>query len=373
MIVTYLAQSEGGAVSDLVSRSLYWRLTNAVVSYAKYLFLAIWPRDLAILYPSPIESAPVWQWATALVLLSAITFLAFRYARRGPYFIVGWLFFLGTLVPVIGLVRIGSQALADRYMYIPSIGFFIAVVFGLADLTKKLSINPKWIALAALGALIPLTSLTARQIARWRDSETLFHYVLSVTSDNPVIEYNLGCALQQQGKQTEAAAHFAEAVRIKPRYLHAVVNLAFALRKQGKPTEAVGFYQRALKLDPDSVKVRWQLGEVLEELGKDDEAIRQYYETMRLKPRDHMIRTDLGVKLARKGKIAEATEQFNEALRLDPNYAEAHDDLGLAFLATGQADKALQEFTTAYKLKPDLAGLEENLRRAREQVSQQHK
>ena len=370
MVVTYVAQAQGGAMTDLVTRPLSWRLANALVSYAKYLLLTFWPANLAILYPASRETASFWQWGGALVLLCLATAGALKNVRVRPYLIVGWLFFLGTLIPVIGLVRIGSQAMADRYMYIPSIGLILAVVFGCADLAGRWSLGRAVPILIGSLTVSSLALASVRQIARWRDSETLFQYVLSVTADNPVIQYNLGYVLQQQGRDIEASKHFAEAVRIKPAYVHALANLGLTLRKQGKLAEATDAYRRALELEPNSVKIHWQLGEVLEDGGQNDEALSHFYETIKLNPRDAQLRTDLGVKLARRSKLPEAAEQFREAIRIDPNNAEAHDDLGLVFLSTGQPDKALQEFTTALRLKPDLPGIEDNLRRAREQVFQ---
>jgi tetratricopeptide (TPR) repeat protein len=371
MIVTYVAQSHGGAVTDLAVRPLSWRAANAVISYAKYLFLTFWPRDLALLYPASRDTAPFWQWSGVLLLLVGITVVAVRFARQKPYLIVGWLFFLLTLVPVIGFVRIGSQAMADRYSYIPSIGLFVAVIFGVADIAKTWRIPPMPMTLISSGLIGVLAFLTARQVHRWRDSETLFQYVLSVTSDNAVIHYNLGCVLQQQGKDAEAVTHFAEAVRIKPRYGHALANLGLTLRKQGKAAEAISIYERALEVEPESVKVHWQFGEVLEQQGKNDDALEQFHQAVKLAPADPRIRTDLGVKLARGGKFAEAAEQFAEAIRLDPNNAEAHDDLGLVFLSTGDPVKALEEFNNAYRLNPNVSGLEDNLRRARGQIDRE--
>ena len=198
MVVTYIAQAHGGAVAGLIAAPLSWRLANSLVSYAKYLLLTFWPAGLAIYYPSSHHAAPAWQWAAALILLGAITAVALRNARERSYLISGWLWFLGTLVPVIGLVRVGDQAMADRYTYIPSIGLFIALVFGLADLANTWRIGRVSIATASAVTILLLASLTTLQISRWRDSETLFAYALSVTSDNAVVQNDLGCVLDQQ-------------------------------------------------------------------------------------------------------------------------------------------------------------------------------
>ena len=374
MVVTYLAQAQGGAVAGLIAAPLSWRLANALVSYAKYLLLTFWPADLAIYYPSSHQMAPVWQWGGALILLIAITAVALRNARGGrSYLISGWLWFLGTLIPVIGLVRIGNQAMADRYTYIPSIGLFIALVFSLADLAHTWRIGRVFIATASAVTIVLLASLTTLQIGRWRDSESLFTYVLSVTSDNAVVQNNLGSVLAQQGKHAEAVRHFAEALRIRSDYLDALGNMGQTLWEQGKAAEAVRFYQRAIRVKPDSAKAHWQLGLTLDDQGKTNEAMQQFYEAMRLTPRDSGLRTNLGIKLARQGKLAEAIEQFNEALRLDPNSAEAHNNLGLVFFASGKPDEALGEFSAAIRLKPDLVLARDNLERAQAQMNAQQK
>ncbi len=376
MVVTYIAQAHGGAVGGLTNAPLSWRLANLLVSYAKYLRLTFWPAGLAIYYPASHEVAHAWQWGTALIVLSAITALVLRNARKRPYLIGGWLWFLGTLVPVIGLVRIGGQAMADRYTYIPSIGLFIALAFGLADLARTWRVGRVSIAIASALPILLLASLTTLQTSRWRDSETLFGYVLSVTSDNVVVQYNLGCALDQQGRDAEAIPHFAEALRIKPDHLHALANMGMTLRKQGKVAEAIGFYQRALRVkanSPDSAKVHWQLGLALDDQGKNEDALQEFYDAMKLIPQDSGMRTNLGVKLARQGKLIEATEQFNEALRLDPNNAEAHVNLGLVFLLSDKPDEAHQEFSTALRLKPDLAAARDNLKRAQAQIDARRK
>jgi tetratricopeptide (TPR) repeat protein len=368
MVVTYVAQSHGGAVRGLINAPLSLRLSNALVSYAKYLFLSFWPKDLAIYYPFSRHAAPAWQWIIALILLGAITAVALRNARRRSYLISGWLWFLGTLVPVIGLVQVGSQAMADRYTYIPSIGLFIALVFGLADFASTWRIGRAISALAAAVTILLLASLTAFQISRWRDSETLYAYALSVTSDNAVVQNDLGCVLEHQGKHAEAIPHFAEALRIKPNFLDALGNMGLALRKQGKVAEAIGFYKRALRVKPDSAKAHWQLGLAQADQGKNDDALQEVLKAMELAPNDFDLRMDLGLILTRQGKLSEAISQLNEASRLKPDSVEAHYNLGLVLLTAGQPEKSLPHFSAALRLKPDLAVARDNLTRAQRQI-----
>jgi Flp pilus assembly protein TadD len=369
MIVTYVAQSRGGAVQGLVNAPISWRVSNAVVAYAKYLLLTFWPTGLGVYYPFSPGGVPAWQVAGALVLLAAITAIAVREAGRRAYLIVGWLWFLGTLVPVIGLVQVGGQAMADRYHYIPSIGLFLAMVFGFADFAVAKRVRRIAIPAAGATVLLVLGTLTFLQVGRWRDSVTLFEHTLSVTSDNLVIHYNLGHVLGKQGRYEEAVPHFAEALRIKPDFFDALFNMGITLSEQGKAAEAIGFYNQALGLKLDSARAHMQLGLALVKVERKDEALGHFYKALELAPNDDVVRTNLGLMLARQGKLSQAAEQLNEALRLNPNSAEAHNNLGLVFLAAGKPQEGLAHFSTALRLKPDIAGAPENLRRAQAQIN----
>jgi len=373
MVVTYLAQSYGGTQA-LVDAPFSLRLSNAIVSYAKYLFLTVWPSGLGVYYPLSPGGVPAWQLAVAIVFLLALTAIAIREARQRPYLIVGWFWFLGTLVPVIGLVQVGvGFAMADRYHYVPSIGLFVAIVFGLSDLANAWRIGRVTIAAASAIVLLILGSLTGIQASRWRDSLTLFERTLSVTSNNALIQNQMGTVLNRQGKHAEAVPYFAEALRIKPDYFHALANMGRVLRQQGKGAEAIGFYQRALKVRPDSVKARMQLALVLVKEEKGDEALQQFYEAMKLAPNDPDIRTNLGLMLARQGKFSEATFQLSEALRLEPGNAESNNNLGLVFLMAGQPEKSVPYFSAALRLKPNFRAASDNLRRAQRQIGARQK
>ena len=371
MVVTYLAQSRGGAVRALVDAPLSLRLANAIVSYAKYFLATFWPGDLAVYYPFAVAGIPAWQIAAALLLLAAITACALREASARPYLITGWFWFLGTLVPVVGLVQVGGQAMADRYHYLPSIGLFVALVFGLAELAKVRRIGRLPLAAAAVAALSICASLTAMQVTRWRDSVTLFGHTLAVTSNNLIIQYNLGHVLGQERNYDEARAHFAEALRIKPDFFDALINMGMTLSEQGRAAEAIGFYERALRVAPGSSKAHTQLALALAKQDKKSEALAEFRKALELAPQDADARANLGLMLARQGNVAEAMEQLNEAVRLNPGSAEAHNNLGLVLLASGKARESIPHFSTALQLKPDLAAAQENLRRAQAQLSGQ--
>jgi Tfp pilus assembly protein PilF len=307
MVITFIAQSHGGAVRTVVQVPVSLRLSNAIVSYAKYLFQTVWPSGLAPYYPFSRTGVPMWELVCAIALLTIITTLVLRQARERPYLLIGWLWFIGTLIPVIGLVQVGGAAMADRYYYVPSIGLFMALVFGLSDLAHAVRIHRGAVGATTIAVLSILTWLTAVQIGRWRNNSTLFEYTESLTPDNRMIENNLGTILGDAGKYDEAAAHFAKALRTKPDFLE-VIN-------------------------------------------------------------DADIRTNLGLLFARQGKLAEAVEQLNEALRLNSNSAEAHTTLGVVLLRSGRAEESIPHFSAALRLKPDWALARDNLKRAQNQIN----
>lgn len=373
MIVTFLAQSHGGAVRGFVDAPLSLRLSNALVSYAKYLFLTFWPSGLGVYYPFSPEGVPMWQLLLAFVLVAAITAVAFHQAGKRAYLITGWLWFLGTLIPVIGLVQVGGQSMADRYHYIPSIGLFLAIVFGLAELTAFFRVGPVTVGLISAIGLLLFGSLAGLQASRWRDSKTLFEHTLATTTNNLVVQYNLGHVLGQEKKYDEAVLHFEEALRIKPDFFDALVNMGVTRFEQGRPEEAVSYYQRALDVEPRSGKAHMQLGLALIQLKKDEDALQHFRTALELAPNNPDVRTNLGLMLARQGKLSEASLQLEEAVHLNPNSAEAHNNLGLVFLMAKQPEKSLPHFSEALRLKPDLTVAQDNLQRAQKQLAGQQR
>jgi tetratricopeptide (TPR) repeat protein len=363
MIVTFIAQSQGGAVRGFADAPLSLRVSNAIASYGKYVLMTFWPANLAIYYPFPPDGIPVWQVALGLLAVTAITvFVFFQGSKRG-YLLTGWIWFLGTLIPVIGLVQVGGQALADRYHYIPSIGLFVCLVFGLADLAASWKLERIGLAVSVVVVLI-FGYLSALQISRWRDSTRLFQWTLSVTPDNLAIQYNLGHVLGQKRDYDEAIPHFLEALRIKPDFFDALLNMGVTLLEQGKPAEAISYYQRALSVEPNSSKAHMQLALALVAEKKTEEALGEFYRAKQLAPNDADVRTNLGLMLFRSGKLTEASEQLTEAVRLNPKSAEAHNNLGLVYLSTNQPDKAAENFAVALELNPNLAVARDNLKRA---------
>jgi len=365
-VVTLIAQSRGGAVRTLGHETIALRLSNALVSYAKYLLLTFWPNDLAIYYP--FAGIPAWQIISAAFLLIGTTAFCLSQRKIRPYLIVGWLWFLGTLVPVIGLVQVGGQIMADRYFYIPSIGLFIAVVFGLADITRSLRVAPSLSAAIAGIVLLVLATLTNAQIRRWHDSFTLFEHTLAVTPPNLRIEYNLGVALGVSDRYDEAVAHFEKALQIDPNFYDGLVVMGVTRAHQGRLPEAIEYFQAAIRSQPDMPKAHVQLAHALWTQKRDQDALEEMRRALQFAPKDADIRADFGLALALAGRIPEAIDQLHEALRLNPNSAETHNNLGLALLASGKARESISEFEAALRLKPELKGAADNLQRAQAQL-----
>ncbi|TMB07957.1 MAG: tetratricopeptide repeat protein, partial [Deltaproteobacteria bacterium] len=249
-VMGIVAGQRADAVGSLARFPLEARLANALVSYARYLGKTLWPSRLAVFYPYP-SAWPAWQLAGAAVLLAAVTTVAIVHMRRRPYLLVGWLWFLGMLFPVSGVVQDGSQAMADHFTYLPLIGLFVMVAWGGQDLLARCPVPPPALKASALALLLALGCTTWRQVGYWHDSTRLFTHALEVTSANWLAHNNLGDALAREGKLEEATGHFAESVRLEPSNPDAHYNLGVALHRQGRPAEATLHYREALRLAPD--------------------------------------------------------------------------------------------------------------------------
>ena len=345
--------------------SLALRLSNALVSYAKYALRAFWPNDLAVFYPFPGAGIPAWQIIGAALLLIGITaFCVFR-RKVQPYLIVGWLWFLGTLIPVIGLVQVGGQTMADRYFYIPSIGLFIALVFGLADIAERRRVAPWLSAAIANVVLLVLATLTNAQIHRWSDSFTLFKHALTVAPPSVAVEDCLGLAMHKNGQLDEAVAHFAKALQMRPDDYTALLTMGVTRFYQGRVPEAMEYAQAAIRSQADSPRAHDLLGMALAKQDRNDDALDEMRRAVELAPKDADIRNNLGLALARLGRNPEAIVEFHEAVRLDPNNAApAHANLGWALLASGKAQESIPEFEAALQLNPEFKAAADGLRQA---------
>ncbi len=302
-VATVIAQSTGVIAIDVIP--LPSRIANAVVSYMAYIGDLIYPVGLAVLYPYPESGLPIWKVAASSLAVAGISTTALVWRRRFPYLFVGWFWYVGTLVPVIGLVRVGLHSMADRYTYLPQIGLSIAVTWGAAQLVVSWRHRFRMYGAAAALAVLVLMGLAWRQTSYWRDSETLWTHTLAHTTQNFLPHNNLGLVLAQRGQVDEAIAHFQKAVEIKPDYANAHQNLGVALEERGKFDAAIAQYRKALEFKPDYPDI---------------------------------THNNLGSALARRGLFDAAIVHFRKALELRPDYAEARNNLDLALKLRGQPD-----------------------------------
>jgi Tfp pilus assembly protein PilF len=319
-VVAFVTQQQAGAVSNLQVYSLGLRVGNALVSYVAYIGKMFWPARLAVLYPFP-DSIPASSVAGAIALLAAVSFVVMRLAARRPYLAVGWLWYLVTLLPVIGFVQVGVQAMADRFTYVPLIGLFIAIAWSLPDPLAARSVTRR-VAVPVVAALVVLAcAWTARaQVAYWKDGVRLWTRAteLTLNMDAYHAHMSLGAVLRDQGRLDEAASHFSEAVRLNPRSAESHNGLATVLQRQGKMDQAIVHYQEALRLQPALAEVHNNLGAVLAQQGRFDEAIVQFSEAARLKPDLELAHVNLALAFARTDRPQDALREFNEVLRINP-------------------------------------------------------
>jgi tetratricopeptide (TPR) repeat protein len=302
------------------------RMANVVLSYVGYFMHVFWPGKLAIYYPFP-PTFSGWSVAGALLLLGGISVAAFCLARRWPYLVVGWLWYLATLLPVIGLIQLASYSHADRYTYVPLIGVFVGLTWGACELTRAWRHQVLVLSVAGASAIVLCLWFTRQQIGYWKDSEILYRHALAVTTDNWMAHNNLGNALDKKGQTDEAIRHYQEAIRLHPDYALAHNNLGKALGGQGQTDEAIRQFQETIRLKPDHADAHCNLGVALSKKGQLDEAIRQYQEAIRLESDNAQAYNNLGIAFYQQGRTEDAIRQFKEALRLKPGFADARRSL----------------------------------------------
>ena len=362
-VVTFIVQERDGAVQLLKTFSLQTRIINAFVSYTEYIVNMVWPVKLAVLYPHPGNSLPLWKGIVAGLALVLITVLVIRKARKIPYITVGWFWYVVTLIPVIGIVQVGLQAMSDRYTYVTLIGLFVIIAWGANDLLSKWSHRKMWLGTLAAILLPVLMVLTWKQVQYWENSITLFKHTLKHTSNNLHVHNYLGTTLGMQGRTEEAIEHYLQAVRLKPDYVEAHNNLGIALGMQGRTEEAIEHFLKVSQLKPDDARVHNNLGNALGMQGRTEEAIEHFLKALQLKPDYAGAHNNLGIALGVQGRTEEAIEHFLKALQLKPDYAEAHCNLGVTLVRKGHIKEAIARFREALRVNPDHVKAKYNLSR----------
>ncbi len=349
-LVTVLVHKEVGATASLSLIPPAVRFENSLVSYVTYFLQTLWPANLAVFYPYPTGSL-LQPAVFAGIALAAVTLWVVRVFPRRPYLTVGWLWYLITLLPVIGLIQIGAQARADRYTYIPMIGLAIALVWGVSEALRR------WprIQIAAAAALcLACLALTWQQLHYWRDSIALYQHAIDVTSENYVARFNLAVVLEKRGDRAEAVSQLRETVRIRPRFAPAHSALGQLLAEQGQAEQALPELQTAVRLNPGLPDLQVRLGSVLGTLGRTEEAATAFSEAIRRQPENADAHYNFGIALAQAGKLTDAAREFRATVDLRPADVEAHFNLGIAFAQLGRRDEAIAQLSETLRIKPDL-------------------
>lgn len=374
-VITFIVQTGAAAVLPSALSPMSDRVANVLTSYVMYLSNTVWPAGLAAFYPfeAPL---PVWQVGGAAVLLLGITGFVVRYGRSYPYLPVGWLWYVGTLAPVIGLVRFGSQARADRYTYVPSIGLYLIAAWGIPDLLARWKHRQEVCAVVGVSAVAACAVLTTFQLEYWRDSISLFQHALSVTPDNELARQGLAGAYLAAGQRDEWQHQLAEAKRVRlmgeakaylrmleanPTSAEAHFRLGRVRATQGDVDSAMAEYAEAIRLDPNAAAAHRNLGALLVTVGKPEDGLPHLEQAVRLQPDDADAHFSLGTVLLKDGRREAAEAQLTTALRLRPDFAEAHSNLGYLFFEQGRNAAAIAEYQLALRTRDDYPEAHTNL------------
>jgi tetratricopeptide (TPR) repeat protein len=353
-IVTYVVQQKGGSVVPIEASSLYARLGNVLVSYVAYVTKMFWPANLAALYPYQ-KALPIWEAAGALTILVPFTALATKAAKKRAYAAVGWFWYLGTLAPVIGIVRVGSQSMADRYTYIPLTGLFIIIAWAVPDMLKTWPRRREALILLSALCLLSLFAVTWRQVGFWRTSLTLYSHTIEVTDRNPVIYNNRGAAYNDLADYARAIPDFNKAIEMSPRFAHAYSNRGMAYAGLGNHSLAIADFDRAVEFDPRYAHAYYNRGMIYNALGDHTRAIADLDKATEIDPRYADAYSNRGAAYSSLGDYAKALSDFTKAIEINPKLAEAYSGRGLAYGSLGDYAKALSDFSRAIEINPKLA------------------
>lgn len=366
-------QQKAGAVLQVDKLPLYIRFTNALVSYVSYIAKMIYPSRLAVLYPHPTNTLPTWQPIVCFAILAVISAVTIYTVRQRRYLIVGWLWYIGTLVPVIGLVQVGSQAMADRYTYLPSIGIFIMLTWGAVELLGKWRLRKIALRIVAWLVIAALLMCTRIQVQYWQNSLTLFGHAIEATRNNYIMLHSYGYCLNKQGRKDEAIAYFNKALQIYPQFCSARRDIGIVLLEQGKLDEAIVCFNEALRLRADWPELYSGKGTAYYLKGSYGLATQNFDEVLGLKPDDYHTHFNIGMVMVKQGNYDKALKHFNEALRINPQFLGARANVGVVFLEQGKYNEAIKQFEEVLRLDPSYPEAIRNLRIALNRQNQVNK
>jgi tetratricopeptide (TPR) repeat protein len=360
-VITFLAQRNVGTVASIDILPLQDRLSNVFLSYARYIGKFFVPQNLAVFYPSDIHIIKPWQVAMCILLFIAITILVILFGRSRRYLPVGWFWFVGTLVPVIGLVQVGAQAYADRYTYIPYIGLFIMIGWGLPDFLSKWPQRKIILGPAMIIVLATLGILAHQQVGFWKNSITLFSRAIEVTQNNVVAYDELGNAYVRLGRYQDAIESYKRSIKIKPDYAESHYNLGVSYLKIGKYQDALESCRQAVKIKPDYAEAYNGLGTVYLNIGRFQDALESYRQAVKVKPDYTEAHYNLGVVCDKLGRWQDSIEAYKQAIKIKSDFAGAYNNLGVAYLNIGSFQEALESCRQAINIEPDFAEAYNNL------------
>lgn len=350
-VETVLSQHQ--SINLIRTVSLEARVANALVAIMIYVGQSFWPTNLAVFYPHPENNISAWQTALAIAFLAATTVTVFVFRKKAPYFLTGWLWYIGMLIPVIGIVQVGIQAHADRYMYLPQVGLSLALVWTIADVSRQWPYRKVISGAICAAALAPLIWSAWTQTSYWQDSESLWEHTVAVTRDNEMAREHLSDAYLDKGRLDDAIAQARQALTVESESADAHATLGAALARKGELDEAIAHLHTALQSNPKLLRTHYNLANVCLQKGDIDQAIENYEQELQIQPEFAEGHNNLANALFRRGRLDEALVHLEKALALNPDYPEARNNFGIALSQKGQMREAIAQWNKILEIQPD--------------------